>query len=80
MLVAERGVEYHRLGYQAKIDYWQEVEVMIIMIMMIFMLVMTHDDADVDFRLEENQADGRRCLSLWLMRKRLAIHNRFGFS
>ena len=48
MLVAERGVEYHRLGYQAKIDYWQEVEVMIIIIMMIFTIGMTHDDADVE--------------------------------
>ena len=30
LLVAERGVEYHKLSYQGKIDYWQEVKIEII--------------------------------------------------
>ena len=41
-MIAERGVEYHRLGYQAKLDYWQEVEIvmMIIMLMINLTIVM----------------------------------------
>ena len=27
LLVAERGLEYHKLSYQGKIDYWQEVTI-----------------------------------------------------
>ena len=27
LLIAERGVDYHRLDYEAKIDYWEEVEI-----------------------------------------------------
>ena len=27
LLIAERGVDYHRLDYEAKVDYWEEVEI-----------------------------------------------------
>ena len=45
LLVAERGVEYHKLSYQGKIDYWQEVKIeelhhdMIMMMILILMMM-----------------------------------------
>ena len=76
MLVAERGVDYHKLDYQGKLDYWQEVKIMTMIIMMpvsMIVMMMMVLKTWIAFRLEENQVGGRRSWSLLLMLRRSLV-------
>ena len=83
LLIAERGVDYHKLDYEAKIEYWQEVEIVMTFVLNLWICDNCDDDVDDNFveigifgdfcRLEENQAGGRRCSSLLPMLRRLIV-------